>query len=113
MIRREYRDDVCYWVNVHEEGSLNIIDAPAPVHTWDDPDEKHLWTQIWAPKIAVAYRAKKGKECVSVCWRTTGVLLVIIVLSHPQPERRTKDDCRKDAEIKKKEIRTANYENFE
>ncbi len=66
LCRREYRDDVCYWVNVHEEGGLNIIDSPAPIHQWDDPDEKHHWAQRWAPKIAVAYRGKKNKECVSI-----------------------------------------------
>ncbi len=58
---------MCYWVNVHEEGGLNLINEPAPIHPWHDPAEKHRWQQIWAPKIAVAYRAKNKKECVSIC----------------------------------------------
>ncbi len=30
-----------------------------------------------------------------------------------QPERRTKDDGRRDAEAKKNEVRTANYEPYD
>ncbi len=39
-------------------------------------------------------------------------MLVIKYLFYPQPERRTKQECKDAAEAKKREIRTANYEGF-
>ncbi len=73
MLYREYRDDVCYWMLVHDEGKLNLIDSPAPIHSYDDPDDKHAWVMKWPGLIANAYREKMKKECVSnsmpvSCW---------------------------------------------
>ncbi len=76
MLFREYKDDVCYWMLVHDEGKLNLIDSPAPIHSYDDPDEKHAWTQKWPGHIAEGYRKKMKKECVSISL-PTGQLLAL------------------------------------
>ncbi len=64
LYRREYRDEVCYWLLVHEEASLKVINGPVPFRGSDDPEEKDAWLAKNKDKINEAYQKKTRNKPV-------------------------------------------------
>ncbi len=109
LYRREYRDEVCYWLLVHEEASLKVINGPVPFRGSDDPDEKDAWLDKYKDKINEAYQIKTRNK--PVMKPSAGQLLgqYLTISFCFQPKRRNKEEGEDKAFKKQQEIRHWNY----
>ncbi len=64
LYRREPSDEVAYWVLVHDEAGLKILDSSAPFKGTNLECEKEQWLNDNRDRIRDAYMAKLNRPPV-------------------------------------------------